>query len=136
MKKDQKKKNGSQPATQDDLALWGGELSRRIDTLDNRMGGIETRMDGLENRMGSIETQMSGMRDSIDTMEDRIANRVMTMMQAYNEQLMDTLQGKHQDELDIVAGNKDAPASWKSIPRRLTTVEKDVETIKDTLAQS
>lgn len=43
------------------------------------------------------------------------------------------LEGAHQDELASVEGKKDAPVQWKSLPRRLTTVEMDVEKIKDHL---
>lgn len=43
------------------------------------------------------------------------------------------LQGAHQDELDAMAGSKSAPPQWRSMPRRLTALEMDVEKIKDHL---
>ncbi len=33
--------NGSAPATQHDLSLWGGELTRRIDGLEHEISGVK-----------------------------------------------------------------------------------------------
>lgn len=67
------------------------------------------------------------MKETIKASEKRIINAVKTMMEIRD----DELQGAPEDELDIVAGEKAAPTPWKSIPRRLKTVEQEVEKIKD-----
>ena len=72
------------------------------------------------------------MKEAIQTSEKRIINAVKTMMEIRDEEL----QGAHQDELDIVAGEKVAPTPWKSVPRRLQSVETEVGKIKDHLALS
>lgn len=58
-----------------------------------------------------------------------ILDGVKTMMEVRDEQL----QGKHEIELDQVVGKVETPSPWKSIPRRLQTVEIEVEKIKDKL---
>jgi len=45
----------------------------------------------------------------------------------------DELDGVHQDELDVVAGKKEAPKSWRSIPRRVRNLEQEVTNIQDKL---
>ncbi len=68
-------------------------------------------------------------KNDLKESEKRILDGVKAMMEVRD----DELQGKHQVELDRVAGKAETPLQWKSIPRRLTTVEMDVEKIKDTL---
>lgn len=67
------------------------------------------------------------LKETIKASEKRVIKAMKTMMEIRDEEL----QGAHEDELDIVAGEKVAPTSWKSIPRRLKTVEEEVEKIKD-----
>lgn len=67
------------------------------------------------------------IKTEIRASEKRIIRAVKTMMEIRDEEL----QGAHEDELDVVAGEKPAPTPWKSIPRRLKTVEQEVEKIKD-----
>lgn len=66
MKKMKRKKstpNGKQPATQADLAVWGGELTRRMDGLEGQMGGLTGQMGTLENRMDGLETTMQEVKN-------------------------------------------------------------------------
>lgn len=118
----QNKLNGDTPATQHDLALWGGELARQLDGKASKedLKAVENRLDGIDNRL--------------DGMEDRVAARVVVMMQAWIEQLLANRDAAHHDQLDIAMEKKDAPPTWKSIPRRLKVVEMDVAKIKDKLA--
>ncbi len=80
----------------------------------------------LDNSLERYPTK-DDMKSVIKASEKRIIKAVKTMMEIRDEEL----QGAHEDELDIVAGGKVAPTSWKSIPRRLKTVEEEVEKIKD-----
>lgn len=85
----------------------------------------------MDERLKQFATEES-MKTAIKASEKRIINAVKTMMEIRDEEL----QGVHQDELDIVAGEKVAPVGWKSIPRRLQFVETEVTKIKDHLALS
>lgn len=96
------------------------EFEKGMSAVDKRFDGIDKRFDGVDKRFDGIE--------------DRIANRVLNELKAYLEQRETDLQGKHEDELDIVAGEKETPPQWKTVPRRLKTVETQVEKIKDHLA--
>ncbi len=62
-------------------------------------------------------------------LEQRLIKAMRTMMEIRDEEL----QGAHEDELDVVAGEKVAPTPWKSIPRRLKMAEVEIEHIKDRL---
>lgn len=85
----------------------------------------------LDKRLAEFATEKS-MKEAIKASEKRIINAVKTMMEIRDEEL----DGAHQDELDVVAGEKVAPTPWKSIPRRLQSVETEVDKIKDHLALS
>lgn len=72
MPKKAKKLNGDHPATQADLAAWGGQITQhitsvelklegRMDKLDGRMDKIDGRMDGLDGRMDSLEGRMGSL---------------------------------------------------------------------------
>lgn len=85
----------------------------------------------LDERLKQFATE-ENMKTAIKASEKRIISAVKTMMEIRDEEL----QGAHQDELDIVAGEKVAPTPWKSVPRRLQSVETEVDKIKDHLALS
>lgn len=72
-------------------------------------------------------------KKDIEGLGDHVINEVMNQMKAYHELRDAERDALHQDELDIVAGKKDTPPQWKSMPRRLKTVEMEVEKIKDRL---
>lgn len=70
----------------------------------------------------AVRREMATKKD-LQEMENRI--------KSYFENRDAEIQGAHEDELDTIAEKKEAPAAWKSIPRRLKTVETEVEKIKD-----
>lgn len=68
-------------------------------------------------------------KKDLQASEKRILDGVKTLMEVRDGEL----EGKHEVELERVAGKTDTPPAWKPIPRRLKTVEQDVEHIKDHL---
>lgn len=68
-------------------------------------------------------------KNDLKDSEKRILDGVKTLMEVRDGEL----EGKHEIELERVAGKAETPPPWKSIPRRLKTVEQDVEKIKDRL---
>lgn len=66
-----KKRNGDSPATQHDLTLLGGELTRRIDGLEERMDRAEGILEKILSVVESIEGRMKEMTDHGDRL-DRI----------------------------------------------------------------
>lgn len=106
--------------------------------LDERLKQFATKDDikasekRIINSVGQKFVTNESMKEALKSSEKRIINAVKTMMEIRDEEL----QGAHQDELDTVAGEKIASTPWKSIPRRLQTVETEVTKIKDHLALS
>lgn len=75
-----KLKNGNQPATQKDLALWAGQImylmGKRIDGVEKRLGKrinkLELRMDQLETRMGQLSRAMESILIVINSIDGRL----------------------------------------------------------------
>lgn len=113
-------------ATKADVENAVDELAQ---TTEKAFQKTHKRLDSLGSKVGSIESKVG----KIDGMEDRIVDRVVRAIQADRENEIADLQAGHADELATVEGKKEASPAWKSIPRRLKTVEQDVEHIKDQL---
>lgn len=119
--------NGDTPATQHDLALWGGQLALQ---LEEKASKEDVSVLGEELALRIDEkASKEELKQALLESERRIVGEIKVLL----ENDKDELEGKHQDEVDIVAGNKEAPVQWKSIPRRLKVVEMDMEKIKDKL---
>ena len=48
-------------------------LESRMGGLENRMGGMENRMGGMENRMGGMEKRMSALENRVEAMAEDVA---------------------------------------------------------------
>lgn len=107
MKKKAKQKNlnGDTPATQHDLALWGGELMRQLDGKASKED-----LKAVENR---LEKRLDGM-------EDRIVERVMSGI--------DTLRENDKEALEGQTSRRTRHHSWQK--RRSTDVEIHPPTVK------
>ncbi len=71
--------------------------------------------------------------DRLERQQKQYKDEIISAFKAETEAQRVDLFGAHKDELDIVAGEKEAPSKWNSIPRRLLITEMDVEKIKDHL---
>lgn len=71
--------------------------------------------------------------DKMEKQQKQYKDEIINAFKAETESQRTDLFGAHKDELDIVTGEKDAPVQWKTIPRRLLTVEMAVDKIKDHL---
>lgn len=56
-----------------------GLILEKLESIDNRVGGLEagqksleSRMGGLENRMGGMENRMGGMEKRMSALENRV----------------------------------------------------------------
>ncbi len=56
-----------------------GLILEKLESIDNRVGGLEagqksleSRMGGLENRMGGLENRMGGMEKRMSALENRV----------------------------------------------------------------
>lgn len=70
---------------------------------------------------------------TLERRQDQKHQELLNAFKVHTEHIISETQGAHNDELATVEGNKEAPLKWKSLPRRLTAVEMDVEKIKDHL---
>jgi hypothetical protein len=77
----QQKLNGDEPATQADLATWGGRLTERIDGVEARIDRLEHKLDTFKDDIirhfnvvaENIHRDVAGAnRDEISLMKDRI----------------------------------------------------------------
>ena len=50
-----------------------GGLEAGQKSLESRMGGMENRMGGLENRMGGMEKRMSALENRVEAMAEDVA---------------------------------------------------------------
>lgn len=50
-----------------------GGLEAGQKSLESRMGGLENRMGGMENRMGGIEKRMSALENRVEAMAEDVA---------------------------------------------------------------
>lgn len=108
------KEDLKQVATKDDLKRFATkEDLKRFATKED--------LKELEDRLTAKMATKEDLKETEDRIEAKIENREAD------------LQGVHEDELAGVEGKKEAPVQWKSMPRRLKTVEQDVEKIKDYL---
>lgn len=115
--------NFQAPATKADveeLALLTDKNFRRIDERTERME---------QNMATKEDLKQFATKEDLKSSEKRILDGVKTLMEIRDEEL----QEKHEIELARVEGKQETPSPWKSIPRRLKTVEMDVEIIKDHL---
>lgn len=120
------------PATKGDVDELAQLTDKYFRRMDKRFDGIDQRFEGVDKRFDSMVTKKH-LDERLDGMEDRVVNRVVTALRADREIERAELEAVHQDELNAVEGKKDAPVKWKSLPRRVTAVEMDVEKIKDHL---
>lgn len=100
-------------------------ITKKIDQL---RGEAVTKKDA-EKFVTKEDVKQFATKNDLKESEKRILNGVKTLMEVRDGEL----EGKHEIELERVAGETKTPPAWKSIPRRLTTVEMDVEKIKDKL---
>lgn len=107
------------PATKGDL----DELAQLTDKYFRRIGAR------LDDTTTKDDLKQFATKNDLRASEKRILDGVKVLMEIRDSEL----QEKHEIELARVEGKAEAPAPWKSIPRRLSTVESDVEKIKDHL---
>lgn len=79
--------NGDQPATQNDLAVWGGELTRRIDDIETRMATKDDLRE-LEIKMDQKMTQLK--------------EEILHHFDAAVENIEQALKGANQDEISLL----------------------------------
>lgn len=79
------------------------------------------------------QADLQQLKKEILAKQEQNKKEIINAFKAETEAQRVDLFGAHKDELDIVAGEKDAPSQWKTIPRRLLTVEMAVGKIKDHL---
>lgn len=104
--------------TKDDLRRFATkEDLKRFATRED----VRSDLKDMEDRLTAKMATKGDLKETEDRIEAKIENRE------------EDLQGAHEDELASVEGKKAAPVQWKSMPRRLKTVEQDVEKIKDHL---
>lgn len=102
---------------------------------------VEKKVDELAQAWAKASRKMATKEDlkqfatkeDMAGMEQRITANIIRAIEGAREKEQADLQELHQDELDIVAGKRRAPAAWKSIPRRLAVVEQELEHVKDDL---
>lgn len=156
MRKPKKKNIGSKaPATKGDLEQLREDVHADMvehmvskQEFQQEMGQMATKEDlkAIRQEMATKEDlkrfatkqDLEGFakKEDLDGLGDHVISEVMRQMKAYHEQQDAERDAVHQDELDIVAGKKDTPPQWQSMPRRLKTVEMEVEKIKDHLTIS
>lgn len=85
--------------------------------------------DLVNHSISKDDAKQFATKEDLKSIKDEIINAMNVRMEVRDSEL----EGKHEIELEHVAGKTDTPRTWKSIPRRLTTVEMDVEKIKDHL---
>ncbi len=70
--------NGNTPANQDDLATLAGEVTMRLDRIEQNMATkddisrLEARIDRLDSRLDGIENRMVGVKALIDGLDSRM----------------------------------------------------------------
>ena len=110
-------------------------VEKKIDGLAQSVERAFQKMATKED-LKQLEKKIDGKfatKKDFEGMEQRITANIIRAIEGAWEKERADLQELHQDELDIVAGKRQAPASWKSIPRRLTIVEQGLEHVKDKL---
>ncbi|MEK7556368.1 MAG: hypothetical protein AAB538_00135 [Patescibacteria group bacterium] len=67
-----------------------------------------------------VERNMATKRDiaRLEKKKEQYKQDIISAFKTSTEEQKHDLEAAHQDQLDIVAGKKDAPLQWKSIPRR------------------
>lgn len=97
-------------------------------------GDIEQLREDLHVDMVEHFVSKEDLKKALQESEIRVVAAIRSEIDTLREHDKEELEGKHQDELDIAMEKKEAPSTWKSIPRRLKVVEMDVEKIKDKLS--
>lgn len=121
MPKRKKKVDFNAPATKGDV--------EELALLSNK------NFERMEQNMPTKEevTKLHAKIDNLEKKREQDTQDIIREFRSSVELQKADLEEAHQDELASVEGKKDAPTAWKSIPRRLTSIEMDVEKIKDHL---
>lgn len=83
MSKHKKKINGDGPATQNDLALLGGQLTERIDDVSQRLDGVTERLDGVTERLDVVTERLDGIEQKMATKDD--IQRMLTIVESIDD---------------------------------------------------
>lgn len=59
------RRDSNDPATQRDLATWGGRLTERIDRVESAVNGLNSRIDRLEQRMDRQDRGLQAVLDIV-----------------------------------------------------------------------
>lgn len=65
------KVNGNAPATQDDLALLGGQLTTRIDGVERHLGKIDNRLNKIDDRLNKIESDQKDILKTVRSIDEQ-----------------------------------------------------------------
>lgn len=121
----------SKKADLDHTSVTKLELRKELRDLEARW---ERKFDEkLEENRKQTVSDIKAVEIRFGTRLEENRKNIVTDIKAAMEDRNHELQGAHQDELDAMAGKKGAPPQWRSMPRRLTVLEMDVEKIKDHL---
>jgi hypothetical protein len=96
-----KPNNGDQPATQADLAIWGGELTRRIDGLEGRLDRIEATMvtkEDLEQFATKEDLQQYATKEDLRDLEQA----VICHFNVVAENIHQDVAGANRDEIVLM----------------------------------
>lgn len=119
MKKKQAKKDRSkQPATQADLDVWGGELTRRLDRMEKTM----TTKDELKQELGTYATKgdLKSVETSLRAEISKSEKRIIFEFKALAENIHHDVAGANKDEISAM---KDTDTQ---LDERVTVLEKHV----------
>jgi predicted nuclease with TOPRIM domain len=86
MPKDSIPTDGDQPATQRDLGILAGEMSRRFDDVNQRFERIDERFDAIDERFDRLEARVTGIEDRLGAVE-RGQVRLLDLVESIDEQL-------------------------------------------------
>lgn len=116
---------GNAPATKADVENAVDKLAQ---VTERAFQKVVTK-DQARQFLAKEDAKRFATKDDLRASEKRILDGVKTLMEVRDAEL----EGKHEVELERVAGKAETPPAWQSIPRRLKTVETDVDHIKDHL---
>lgn len=70
-----KKINGNEPATQADLALWGGALTKRMDGIEERIDQVDrkftAKFDGLQGEVNGLKRTVGAVLEIVQVIDRR-----------------------------------------------------------------
>ena len=67
-----KQQNGDEPATQRDLATWGGRLTERIDGLDSRMDKVESELGQVKSELGQVHRAVEATLTTVQSIDAKL----------------------------------------------------------------